>query len=244
MPRFSLKKLTKKQKEIRRKILEVSFENGLSHIGSCLSASDLIESVYSIKKHADRFILSNGHAGIALYTILNKHGYIPDEKIIKNLHIHPDRSEKLGIYVSSGSLGQGLPIAIGMALADKKKSIYCMISDGECAEGSIWESLRIAVDRKVDNLKIIVNVNGWGAYDTISSPLLIKRLRSFGGDLFIVDGHNISKIKQILRKKTRNKPLLLIAKTASDQLPFLHGQDAHYYTMTEENYKDAIKLLQ
>src|SRR3990167_2725344 len=173
---FSIKKLNSEQKKLRIRILELSNESHLSHLGSCLSAVDLIDAIYKIKKKDEKFILSNGHAGIALYSVLEKYGYFKNPNDIKKLNIHPDMNIKHGIYVSTGSLGQGLPIALGMALADRKKNIYCMLSDGECAEGSIWEALRVANENKLYNLKIIINANGWGAYDKINLVSLIKRI--------------------------------------------------------------------
>lgn len=242
MPRFSIKQLSKEQKEIRRKILTYSHISHLSHIGSCLSAVDLIDAIYKVKRSEDKFILSNGHAGIALYFVLHKYGHISKEKAIKKLYIHPDRNKKIGIHVSTGSLGQGLPIALGMALADKKKTIYCMVSDGECAEGSIWEALRVASDNKIGNIKIIVNANGWGAYDKVETGMLRKRLSAFGAKVVIVSGHQTKDIVKALRVKTKN-PLVVFAKTTSDQFPFLSGQDAHYYVMKDSDYEKAMKLL-
>src|ERR1700679_1082967 len=153
---FNVQILSPLQKQLRRRLLEVIYREKLSHLGSCLSALDIMVAVYDIKKPDDRFILSNGHAGLALYVVLEKEGFL-DLTSLDGLNIHPDRSVERGIYVSTGSLGQGLPIALGMALADPQRDIYCMISDGECAEGSIWEALRISIAQKVKNLKIIVN---------------------------------------------------------------------------------------
>lgn len=242
MSSFSLKRLSTEQKEIRRKIITYSYLSNLTHIGSCLSAVDLIDSVYKIKHPEDKFVLSNGHSGVALYFVLHKYGHIPNEKIIQKLFIHPDRNQKLGIHVSTGSLGQGLPIAVGMALADKKKTIYCLLSDGECAEGSIWESIRVASDNKINNLKIIVNANGWGAYDPIEKHKLKKRLRAFDTKVVNIQGHYTKDIIKGLKTKT-NKLLVLFANTASDQFTFLTGQDAHYYKMKEKDYQQAMKLL-
>ena len=136
------------QKQLRRRLLEVTYREKLSHLGSCLSALDVMIAVYGIKRPEDKFVLSNGHAGLALYVVLEKEGLLDLESLWKDLNIHPDRCLEKGIHVSTGSLGQGLPIALGMAMADPKRDIYCMISDGECAEGSIWESLRILVESK------------------------------------------------------------------------------------------------
>lgn len=239
-----IKSLTLDQRETRKRILEISHKLHLSHIGSCFSAVDLIDAVYKAKKNDEKFILSNGHAGVALYVILEKFGLIKNPKFFEKLHVHPDRNPKYGIPVSTGSLGQGLPIALGIALASRDKNVYCMISDGECAEGSIWESLRLADELKVNNLKIILNANGWGAYGPISLPALVRKIKSFDHHLVTVDGHNIREVTGVLKKKIKNRPVLIFAKTTVSQLPFLKGQDAHYYIMNEEDYLLAKDLLE
>jgi|SRR3989344_4191424 len=238
-----IQSLTQEQRKTRRRILDISFKLHLSHLGSCFSAIDLIDAVYSVKKEDEQFVLSNGHAGVALYVILEKYGKIKNPKIFEKLFVHPNRDLNLGISVSTGSLGHGLPIALGMALANRTKNVYCMISDGECAEGSIWETLRLAVELEASNLKVILNANGWGAYGAISLPSLFKQLKSFGCQLSTVDGHNINDIIEALKKNTANKPLIIFAKTDVSQLPFLKDQDAHYYVMNEQDYLLALDLL-
>lgn len=234
-------KFDKNQKEIRRKLLGMINRAHTSHIGSCLSAVDIIDAIYSIKKSPEKFILSNGHAGAALYIILEKYGYLKSPDLAK-LNAHPDRNPKIGIDVSTGSLGQGLPIALGMALANKNKNVYCLISDGECAEGSIWESLRIIHDLNICNLKIVVNSNGWGAYDPISKKYLIKRLKGFGHDLIMVNGHKSTEIVKALKIKN-TKPIIIFAKTTSEQFSFLKGLDAHYFVMEDRDYELAMEKL-
>lgn len=235
--------LTKSQKKLRRRILEISFKNNFSHLGSCLSAVDLIDCIYKFKKKRDKFVLSNGHAAVGLYVVLEKYGFIKDPKITYNLHVHPDRNPKLGIDVSTGSLGHGLPIALGMALANRKNTTYCMISDGECAEGSIWETLRIISQYKINNLKVILNANGWGAYDPISLQPLVDRLTSFGFKVIKVNGHDQKSIIKALKTPTREKPTLIFSKTSVEQLPFLKGQGAHYYIMNNEDYNLAMEVF-
>lgn len=243
MKRNNSIKFNRTQKQLRKRILEISFENRLSHLGSCLTAIDLIEEIYKLKKAKDVFVLSNGHAGIAQYVVLEKHGVIKDSSVINTLHIHPDRNLKLGIHVSTGSLGQGLPIALGMALADKSRKVYCMVSDGEAAEGSIWESFRVISEKKVTNLVTIINANGWSAYDRVNLILLQKRCKAFGFEVRIVNGHNPKEINASLKKTIGKKPVLIFARTIVEQFPFLKGQDAHYYFMQEEDYLQAIEQL-
>lgn len=235
-------KLTEEQKHLRRRIVEISHEKRLSHLGSCLSVIDILSAVYKVKRDNERFVLSNGHAGVALYVILEKQGILKTRDI-KNLSIHPDRNPAIGINVSSGSLGQGLPIAVGMAFSDRRKDVYCVVSDGECAEGSIWESLRIALDERTDNLKIVINANGWGAYKPVSAPLLIDRIRGFGYKPEIADGHDVSKLSSLLATRSTGRPLMIFAETTVEQLPFLKGQDAHYYVMSETDFKLAKEIF-
>lgn len=234
-------KFDENQKKIRRRLLEVIHDANLSHIGSCINVIDLIDAVYSVKKKNEKFVLSNGHAAMSLYIILEKYKYIKDVKL-ENFGVHPDRAPEKGIDLSTGSLGQGLPIAIGFALADKNKNVYCIVSDGECAEGSIWESLRIIHDLKINNLKLIISANGWGAYDSISSKDLENRFKGFGFKINKVNGHNTNQIIEKLKVKNIESTVIF-AKTSSEQFKFLKGLDAHYCTMNEADYEKVTKDL-
>jgi transketolase len=242
MNNFNIQSLTAEQKKTRQRILEISREKNLSHLGSCLSSVDLIDGIYKIKNKDEKFILSNGHAGIALYVILKKNGFISNSDIDK-LGVHPDRNPKLGIDASTGSLGQGLPIALGMAISDKNKNVYCMISDGECTEGSIWEALKIANDHKIANLKIIVNANGWSAYDSVNLNSLINRFKGFGYRVLEIDGHDMKAIAEALETIKKANQTLIFAKTSVNQIPCLKGLDAHYCVMNDDDYKEAQDLL-
>lgn len=229
------------QKSLRRRIIELSFKNGLSHIGSCLNSIDLIDEIYMHKKEEEIFVLSSGHSAVALYCVLEKHN--PEITFDKIACIHPDRSINNKISVSTGSLGQGLPISIGLALSDKSKNVYCMISDGECAEGSIWESLRIISEKHITNLKIILTANGYGAYDPVNLKLLRKRIGSFGFKILTINGHDSKEIRKALNVTIHKDPHLIFAKTKSDQFPFLHDINAHYHVMNKKDFEVAMKLL-
>src|SRR5688572_11755718 len=151
--------------KLERRILDISYKHKLSHIGSCLTAVDIIDKIYAKKKPDERFVLSCGHAGLALYVVLEKYGYGDAEELLEKCGVHPDRLAAKVIDCSTGSLGHGLPIALGMALADMDKNVYCLISDGECSEGSIYEALNVKVKYSINNLIVHTNVNGWSAYD-------------------------------------------------------------------------------
>ncbi len=198
------------------RILELSYKYKLSHLGSCLTALPIIEEIFNLKQPDERFVLSSGHAALALYVVLEERLGLNAETIWLHHGVHPDRCKECHIDCSAGSLGNGLPIAVGMALADRSKKVWCLISDGECAEGSIWESLRIKKDLKLNNLKLFVNYNGWGAYDYIDLFDLANRLIAFG-----VERH-------------------CIKRTDVEVYPFLKGQDAHYHTLTKEEYETTI----
>lgn len=244
MHNFKISTLTSEQKDTRRRILEISHERKLSHLGSCFCSVDLIDAIYKLKKPKEKFILSNGHAGVALYVILEKYGYIKGVEAIKNLHVHPDRNPNLGIDVSTGSLGQGLSIALGMAFANRNDNVYCLISDGECAEGSIWEALRIASDNKVINLKIIVNANGWSAYGSVELNSLVKKFKAYGFNVKKINGNNITEIIRTIKEGiSETKPTIIFARTFTDQFSFLKGLDSHYYIMTDKDYHEALDLL-
>lgn len=225
----------------RLRIIELSYQSKTSHLGSALSAVDIIEAVYQIKNPEEKFILSAGHAACALYAVLENHNYLsPSQANIKKLGAHPTRNPKIGIDLSTGSLGQGLPIATGMALANKGKNVYCCISDGECAEGSVAEALRIGAEKKLVNLKIIVNANGYAAYQKTDLSCIAKYFKGLNWKVIWADGHDLKEIKRKLIPKNI-RPTIVMAKTKVDQLPFLKGLGAHYYIMNKGNYLKAKK---
>jgi transketolase len=168
----------------RERLIDISYRHHLSHIGSCLTALPIIENIYAIKRPEEKFILSSGHAHLAHLVVLEQNGKVKAEETLEKYGIHCDR--RAGCDVSTGSLGQGLPIAVGMAIADRSKNVYCLISDGEAAEGSIWESLRVARQLQLDNLKVYCNANGWSAYDGVDVDDLEKRFKSFGFPIEVI----------------------------------------------------------
>jgi len=140
--------------------------------------------------------------------------------------VHPNKDKEDGIDVSTGSLGMGLPIALGMALA-REDNVYCTISDGECAEGSIWETLRIGAEQNATNLKVVVNANGWGAYRPVDRIDLMTKFAAFGWIPVEVDGHNTEEIKDVLELE-RDYPVIVVAHTNSDINDEIKGLDSHY----------------
>lgn len=200
---------------LKKRILDLSFKHKLSHIGSCLSAVDTIDKIYSIKKKDEPFILSSGHAGLALYVVLEKYEGQDAEKLLEKHGVHPNRDAEDGIWASTGSLGHGLAIGVGMAFANRSRIVHIVTSDGECAEGSVWEALAIARKYQLENLRIAIIGNGYSAYDEVDIADLDNRINSFYPSLMV--------------------------KTNLYAFPdFLQGLEAHYHVMTEEEYKEAI----
>jgi transketolase len=130
-----------------------------------------------------------------------------------------------------------------LPISNRKKRVFCVVSDGECAEGSIWESFRVIYENKLSNLITIVNANGWGACDPISLPLLLNRIKGFGFKVKKIDGLNTDKISAAIDSVNKKHPSVIFAQTTVEQLPFLKGQDAHYYVMNENDYKLAMGIL-
>jgi len=201
--------------DLKKRILEIAYKYKLSHLGSYLSAVDIIEKIYKKKDKKDIFILSSGHASLALYVVMEKYEGRNAEELFIKYGGHPHRNEEDGIYCSTGSLGLGITVAIGRALADKNRKVYVLISDGECAEGSIWESLRFIKENNMDNIEVYVNVNGYAAYDKVDVKYLVDRLQVF-------------------------LPNINIEYTNVNQYPFLRGLNAHYHVMSEEDYKSTL----
>jgi len=158
---------------LHERIIQISKKYHLSHLGSSLTSVNIIDEIYKIKKPDEVFINSCGHAGLALFVVIEKYEGINAEDIyLHHGSTHPDRCEKCHIYCSTGSLGMGLPIAVGMALTDREKNVYCLISDGEAFEGSIWEAANVIQKYNITNLKIYINWNGFSAYDIVPDWML------------------------------------------------------------------------
>lgn len=198
--------------KIQQRIIDITYNEKLSHLSSTLSAAPIIEEIYNEKKDDEVFILSNGHAGLALYCVLEEKYGIDPVMLLHKHGIHPGKDLENKIYCSTGSLGSGLPIAVGHAIANPNKNVYCMISDGECAEGSIWESLRYVNVAKLNNLKIYVNINGMSAYEYLDNQYLISRLVAF-------------------------LPSINIRVSDPIEFDFAKGLLSHYYVMKPEDYE-------
>lgn len=196
------------------RILDIAYENSLSHLGSYLSSVSIVDKIYSEKEKDDIFILSSGHCALALYVVVEKYENIDASYLFKKHGGHPHRCEEDGLYCSTGSLGMGITAAVGRALANPNRTVHCLISDGECAEGSVWESLKFIQENNIRNIKIYVNVNGYCAYDKVDTAYLEKRLKAF-------------------------LPDIVLFRTSVNRFSFLNGINAHYHIMSPEDYKAA-----
>lgn len=169
--------------ELKDRILEISKKRGSTHISSCLTALPIIREIYDTKKPEDVFILSNGHAFLAWAVIKEAYEGMDAEGLVERHGTHPNRNEGDRIAVSAGSLGHGAGISIGIALSDRNRSCFCLISDGECnGEGSCWEAMRIKTELKLDNLHYYFNLNGYSALGIIDRENLAKRIKVFCPD--------------------------------------------------------------
>ena len=258
-------------RNLRRKIVTMIGPDNPGHLGGSCSIADMLTVLYFHRmRHnpadpkwpgRDRFILSKGHAALALYSVLSECGYFPWEELATIKHLgsilqgHPDMLKVPGIEANTGSLGQGLSIACGMAMAGKlDKSdyrVYCIMGDGEIAEGQIWEASMAASYYKLDNLTAILDKNRVMAtgpiterYDT--NPHKEKWLAN---NWFVIeaDGHNFSDIVDALEKAASNtgKPTLIIAHTVKGKgIPFAEGKAAfHNGIMNKEQYYEALEAL-
>lgn len=198
-------------KELHKRILDISQEHQLSHIGSCLTAVDVIKEIYETKTPQDIFVLDEGHAALAYYVVLEHYGNQDAIKLFEKHGVHQNKDKEAGILVSAGSLGLAGSIALGLALGDPTRDVYCLTSDGALAEGIWWETLRVKTDKQISNLKVYVNANGFGAYDPIDLDTLEARLKAFCPDI------------QLRRTKIDDEIL--------EEYPQLLGQDGHYKTI-------------
>ena len=204
-------------KDLYKRLLNICYERQLHHLGSYFSALQIIDQIYSEMDKDDIFILSNGHAVVALYVILEKYFGLDAVELHEKYGDHPKRNELDKLHCSTGSLGMGITVAVGRALANPDRNVYCLLSDCDCAEGSVWEALRFAYENKVTNLKLYVNANGWSAYDTVDLDYLENRIKAFHPDVNYV-------------------------RTTVEHFG-LKGLHAHYTNFNEEQYKEALASL-
>ena len=242
------------------------------HPGGSLSAADIFTYLYFREMNVnpknpdmddrDRFVLSKGHCCPSLYAVLALKGYFDWDELKSLRHVgamlqgHPDMKGTPGIDMSSGSLGQGISAACGMALSaklDKKDyRIYTVLGDGECEEGQVWEALMFASHNKLDNLVVIVDQNGLQIDGTVEEVAgiepLDKKFESFGFEVAKIDGHSFDEIADALNKakNTKGKPFAILMKTVKGKgVSFMENQVGwHGKACNDEEFKIAVKELE
>jgi transketolase len=251
------------QGPLRLKILAMHHQANAGHIGCSLSCIDLLIAIVKfLKKEDDTFLLSKGHAASALYTILNHVGEISDEDMNSfykdgtTLSAHPAPLKYKAIPFATGSLGHGLPIATGIAMANKlmfkDNSSFVLISDGETNEGTSWEAAHFAVANKLDNLFVFIDKNGLqgigNTKDILGDTASAATWREIGFDVESVDGHNISQMVETttkLKSRKNGAPKLIIADTVKGKgVEYMEDKmEWHYLPMTDEQYAHATALI-
>ena len=251
--------------DIRRIILEQSKRAGVGHIGSALSVADILGALYCGAMRIDdpddadrdRFILSKGHASLALYAALHLRGWLSEAELDTYcadgtlLGTHPEAALR-GVDFSTGSLGHGLSLAAGAALAARMQSsprrVFCLLSDAELNEGSVWEAVMFAAHHRLSQLVAIVDLNGQQALgytrDVLDLAPLRDRWRAFGWDVHEVDGHAPDAIAQVIGglDTTSGPPHVLIAATTFGKgVSFMEGLiEWHYWPMNNDQFADAL----
>jgi transketolase len=214
-------------KDLKLKILEISYKYNLTHIGSCLYTVDLINDIFKRRQPEDKIILSAGHAGLALYVVMEANNLGDAEGMLVSGGIHPDKPSQQNIDCSSGSLGHGIGIGIGMALANPNIKVHVIVSDGELNEGSCWEALDNIRRLGVRNILIHVVINGMGAYMRIDRKFLKKKLELYDkvADFeYDVTGQDMKDWEYVK----------IYEIDISEDFPLLKGFDGHYKTLDEQ----------
>ena len=258
-------------KKVRRGIIEEVYKAQSGHPGGSLSVADILTVLYFDELNVDeknpkwedrdRLVLSKGHCSPALYSCLANRGFFDVEKLTtfrnieSKLQGHPDMTKVPGVDMTTGSLGQGLSAANGMAIAGKmdKKNyrVYCILGDGEIEEGQIWEAAMASSKYKLDNLCVIVDNNNLqidGTIDKVMSPYPIdEKFKSFGFQIINIDGNDIEEIKKAFEvaKNVKEKPVCIIAKTTKGKgVSFMENKaEWHGKAPNEEQYKQAMEEL-
>ncbi len=266
-----VKELQEKARLIRRGILTAVYSANSGHPGGSLSIADILAVLYFNEMNIDeknpkwskrdRFVLSKGHASPALYSTLANRGFFPVEDlktfrgINSNLQGHPDMNKVPGVDMSTGSLGQGLSAANGMAISAKLDNedyrVYCILGDGEVEEGQVWEAASSSAKYKLDNLCVIVDNNNLQIDGKVSEIMgeypIEKKFESFGFQIICIDGHNIEEILSAFEvaRNVKGKPVCIVAKTIKGKgVSYMEDEVSwHGKAPNEEQYKKAIEEL-
>lgn len=252
---------TKSAQTIRTLIVEQAKRAGVGHIGSALSIVDMLAALYATRPltqedGADRLVLSKGHAALALYATLHVHGMLSKETLGTycqnggSLGVHPSHTLP-GVTFSTGSLGQGLSYAVGMALGDKitrtSRHTYALLSDAECDEGSTWEAAMAAGHHKLHNLCMLIDYNRQQAFGYTEDVLRLEpfadKWRAFNWRVAEVDGHDVQAIATAITDASEaDRPTAIICHTTCGKgVSYMEGKIKwHYWSMNDEDYEIAV----
>ena len=256
---------------VRKMIIEGTHSAKSGHPGGSLSSADILTYLYKKEMNInpqnpkdpnrDRFVLSKGHAAPLLYAVLAECGFIPTEdiktlrKADSYLQGHPDMKGTKGVDMSTGSLGQGISAACGMALAgkidNKDYRVYAILGDGESEEGQVWEAAMLAAHYKLDNLCAFLDFNGLqidGAISEVMNPTpLDKKFEAFGWNVIVIDGHSFDEIENAVAKakEVKGQPTMIVANTIKGKgVSFMENQVSwHGSAPNDEQYETAISEI-
>lgn len=268
---MDIKKLEQHALHVRQNIVEMVYAAGSGHIGGSLSAADILtylyfevmdineENVGSYKR--DRFVLSKGHASPLIYGVLMEKGLL-DKSLIptfrqvnSKLQGHPNMDLVKGVDMSTGSLGQGISAAVGMAMSNKLDDnghkVYALLGDGESQEGQVWEAAMAAAHYKLDNLCAFLDFNGLqidgSIYDVMNPTPLDKKFEAFGWHVIKIDGHNFEEIEVAVKEanETKGQPTLILATTVKGKgVDFMENEAGwHGVAPSAEEFEKAMKEL-
>jgi len=269
----STKDLSRVAHTIRQRTIETSARAKIPHLGSCLSCVELLTTLYwqelNINPTApnspkrDRFVLSKGHGAPVLFQVLAERGFFPVERLSEFgqpgsvFHEHPPKPGYIpGVEAATGSLGHGLPMALGMAIAQRiqgeQNRCYALLSDGECNEGSIWEAAMFAAGQRMNHLTAIIDYNKWQAtgrsQEVMALEPLAAKWEAFGWHTQQIDGHNFEAIKEALdaARSETEKPSVIVADTIKGKgVSFMEDDNNwHYRTPNTEELAAALTELQ
>ena len=269
--RNNLEALREKAYQTRKSLIRIASRSGSPHIASSLSEIEIITTLYSEILHItpaavsdpkrDRFILSKGHAALGYYLILAQHGFFPMEEVERyaqndtRLAAHPVYGSVPGIEATSGSLGHGLPLSLGIALASKRDGsparAFVLISDGECDEGSNWEAILLAGHLGLDNLTVIVDYNKIQSFGTVEEVLNLEpfadKWRAARWAVQEVDGHSFTELTGALAHVPlqKGKPSVIIAHTVKGKgVPYMENKlESHYMNVKTEELEHTLAQI-
>ena len=258
-------------RQIRLDVLRMTSRSGASHVGSAFSVADILAVLYGLPvlrfrpqeprwKERDRFILSKGHAGAAVYAVLARSGFFPIEKLDthyqdgSDLSGHVSHKNMPGIELSTGSLGHGLGVGAGMALtlrqAPGSPRAFVVVSDGECDEGSTWEAAMFAAHHGLENLIAIVDYNKMQSLGTVADTLALEpfadKWAAFNWEVIEADGHDHAGLSEALQRKPAGRPRVVIAHTTKGKgVSFMEGSVLwHYRAARGEEFESALRELE